>query len=163
MLTLPTSLRDHYSLNFSMRILSNLTTVTKIKISPGTPVRIFNVRRISALSQEGRPLLTWIVRLVRRDHLTRIGKDPQQLALEAVAQTGQQEILCRILFPASPQIYFPEHQRAGVRIEPGLKVRKLVADRSAPTRVLDDSHLFTRPGVRRRDGDRDDDLRREGD
>jgi hypothetical protein len=70
-------------------------------------------------------LLAWVVRFVRRDHLTRIGKDPQQLALEAVEQTSQQEILRRVLFPAPPQIYFPKRQRAGVRIKPGLKVRKL--------------------------------------
>jgi CheY-like chemotaxis protein len=37
-LTLQTSLRDHYSFDFSMQILSNLTTVTKVKISPGTPI-----------------------------------------------------------------------------------------------------------------------------
>jgi hypothetical protein len=117
------------------------------------PVLIFQGQTCSLrrafTSQERRPRSRVVIRLVRRDDLQRVREHAQQLALEAVEQTSQQEILRWVLFPAPPQIYFPKHQRAGGWIKPCLKVRKLAANCAAPLRILDDSHLFARPGRHR--------------
>jgi len=60
LLTIPRGACENNSFDFSERLCFDTATVTKIKISPGTPNRI-QVRRLDKLSAHGKPAGVYLI------------------------------------------------------------------------------------------------------